>query len=344
MHTDDWYLEQVEDHPFLDAKAKTTYKYAAKAIQRLCKDRSLHDILTTPSLSGPQLLKSSIPDHSKKTYLTTILTLLRTSGLKSSNKPLFIQWYHHYNDIADRIAEREKNHIPTERQAKNQIDWEDVLRLRDGLKVGSIAHVLLSIYSYVPPRRQMDYMAMRVYTNPNDTPALDHNHFHLFSNKYKAPYMFVNKFKNAKRFKPFFNKEIPTKLVQSIKASLKDAPREYLFVQADGKPFQEVNSFTQWSNRQLKKVFNRPGITVNVLRHSFATYANALPNITVGERQRNAIKMGHSLKKTLEYALVKRDPPLSMLRTKPPNSSPDKEECYKKDAITKKLVKIRCPK
>lgn len=344
MSTDEWYIEQVVDNPFINDKAKTTYKYAINAIKRICNNKSIHDILTTPTAYGPKLLSSNIPEHSRKTYLTTILTFLRTSGLKANNKELFLQWYRYYMQISEAIAERERNNIPTERQVANNIDWEKVLRVRDTLPIGTIPHVLLSIYTYVPPRRQMDYMAFRVYADPHATPVLNHNHFHLFSKKYNSPYMFINKFKNAKHFKAFFNKEIPPQLVKTIKLSLKNSPRDHLFVQENGEIFTAVNSFTQYSNRILKRIFDKPGMTVNVLRHSFATYANSLPNITVGERQRNAIKMGHSLRKTLEYSLKKSDPPLSMLQNKPSKRSPEQEECYKKNPVSKKLIKIPCPK
>lgn len=340
-HTSDtWYIEQVQDNPFLDDKAKATYKFAMKAIKKLCDQRSIHDILTSPSTCAPKILSADIPEHSQKTYLTTILTFLRTSGLKASNKPLYNEWYPYYEQISEEINDRIKNNIPTERQAKNQIDWKDVLKVRDSLPFGSYPHVLLSLYTYVPPRRQMDYMDMRVYIDPNAVVSLNHNHFHIYSNKYKAPYMFVNKFKNAQHFKSFFNKEIPHKLAQTIKASLKESPREFLFVQKSGQPYTDVNSFTHFSNRMLKDIFKCPGMSVNVLRHSFATYANAIPNITVGERQRNAIKMGHSLKKTMEYALMKQDPPLSMIRS--PRHK-EVETCYKKKAVTKKLERIPCP-
>lgn len=336
--SDAWYIQQIDDNPFISDKAKTTYNYCIKAIKRFCNDQSIHDILSSPATCAPKLTSSNIPLHSQKTYLATVLTFLSKSGLKASDHPLFVQWYTFFDKVHKTIKERENNNIPTPRQELNNVLWHDVLKVRDALPFASLPHLLLSIYTFVPPRRQMDYMAMRIYRNADDIVPLNHNHFHLYSNKYKSPYMFVSDFKNAKYFQTgFFNKEIPSPLVKIIKRSLKDSPRDYLFVQANGQAYTDVNSFQKFTNRTLKQIFNKPGMSVNVLRHSFATYVNSIPNITVGERERTAIKMGHSLKKTMAYALAEKDPPLSMAQ----NGKHD--ECYKKNVGTKKLVKIPCP-
>jgi hypothetical protein len=343
MTTNDWYIEQVMENPFIGEKAKKTYHSSIKAVMSICNNESIHVILHNAHVNGQMILSSTIPDESKKTYLTAILTFLRTSGLKTTNKALFLEWYSYYERISDIITFRVKNNIPTERQEKNAVDWQYVIKVRDSLPYGSMPHLVLSLYSYVPPRRQMDYMALRIYNKADEIIPLNHNHLHLYSNKYNAPYMYIHNFKGSEhRKKKFFNKEIPTELVKVIKASMRKQPRDYLFAKADGTPYEIVNSFTQFSNRILKRIFNNEGMTVNVLRHSFATYSSTIPNITVGEREKNAIKMGHSLKKALEYAFRQQDPPWSMYSTQS-NPSNRKEECYKKDVKTNKIVKIPCP-
>jgi hypothetical protein len=58
-----------------------------------------------------------------------------------------------YKPISDRYSTQE----PTERQQITQIDWEDVIRVRDSLPNG-VEKLLLAFYSYIEPVRA-DYYA-----------------------------------------------------------------------------------------------------------------------------------------------------------------------------------------
>jgi len=303
MATNEYYIQQINDNPFIANNSKATYLSNIKTIMSKCKTYSIHSILMAPSTYGPMLIKPSANTsiNTQHSHMTTILSFLKYSGLKFSNKALFTEWYKEFDKIMKLVKHREDNNIPSEKQKRTFIEWSCIIKKRDEMQYGSIEHVLLSLYTYVPPRRQQDYTNLRIYTNPEQAPELSHNHFHTCSNKYKTAYMYLNEVKNVKSF---FNKEIPKELVNIINYSIQQDPRDYLFVQSrNGFPFKTANSFQKYSNTILKKIFQNEEMSVNVLRHSFATFISK-QYITVGERKKIAIQMGHSLKKNLEYAFI----------------------------------------
>ncbi len=336
MTTNEHYNAQITDNPFISENSKTTYITNMKGILKRYDAKTIHELLHTPERYGPMINQGSEPLNTRYSYFIAILAYIRYSGIKSRDKDIFRGWYVEFEKVREQVKHMEDNNIPSKKQERNMIDWKQVLAVRDRLLYACPEHLLLSIYTYVPPRRQLDYTHMRVYNDAKEVPKLDHNHFHTYSNKYKTAYMFINEFKNAKFFKSFFNKEIPVELVKILKKSLELTPRIYLFVDSDGKAYSTANAFQKYSNGILKRVFDKPEMCVNVLRHSYSTHMSQ-QYVTVGERQRSAIKMGHSLKKTLEYAFMQKDPPASML------SKGQDEECYKKDKTTQKIVKIPCP-
>ena len=300
--SDDWYNMQVTENYFIKKITQDTYISNMKSIKHICDDSSIHNILLHPNKFAPMLMHIDTCINTQHNHFVTVLSYLRMSGLKESKHDRFIKWYKHFMIVKNTIKARIDNNIPDEKQQRNYMPWVDILKVRDNITYGSMDHLLVSLYTYVPPRRQLDYAMMKLYTDKKEVPDLDHNHFHLFCKKRGFSYMFVNDFKNVKFLRPFFNKEIPPKLVEIINATLVHSPRDHLFIDRFGKPFVSANAFQKYCNRVLKRVFGNTEMSVNVLRHSFSTFLSSVENITVGDRQRNATKMGHSLKKSLEYA------------------------------------------
>lgn len=363
--SDEYYLEKIDGMPLVTDGTKRTYKTNLKRMighERKFKEdvegmkrlntgsSTIHELLMNPerTIEGLTTLENL---NTRISLYIAIITCMRASGLKKKEKGVYNTFYK-----AMMIARREQNeslhrHIPTDRQKKCKYEWSDVLKIRDSYPIDSPEHVLLGIYTYVPPRRQEDYARMRLYTDINDVPKQDHNLFHLNHPKHGA-YMYVKDFKTAKVMGSFFNKKIPDKLVKVLKASLKVNPREYVFVNRYGEPFESVNAYTKYSNNMLKKIFDNKYMSVNALRHSHATYIND-KNADIGERYQAARSMGHGIKKDLIYAFKDGDRVLMKL-PKPENSQESeesskkskkirREQCYRLNPETRQLEVIPCP-
>jgi integrase len=95
---------------------------------------------------------------------------------------------------------------------------------------------------------------------------------------------------------------LPSTLEGQIKASLVKKPREYLFMQANGSPYDHVASFAAHHNRFLKKTFG-DNVSNNSLRHAKATHLNSRAGVTLGERRAVARAMGHGVEMNLAYSL-----------------------------------------
>ena len=73
--------------------------------------------------------------------------------------------------------------------------------------------------------------------------------------------------------------------------------RDYLFGN------KSDDTFRQWCNATLRRILKNDTVTVNSLRHSHAEYIDNIPCITVSERRKESLKMGHSIMQQLEYNL-----------------------------------------
>ena len=91
-----------------------------------------------------------------------------------------------------------------------------------------------------------------------------------------------------------------------ITKSLRDHPRDYLLVDPKGRTWNSVNSFTQHYNRFLKKLFDKQGMSLNALRHSYAGHLQTL-DLSVGERKEIARNMSHSYETHMTYVLKNDD-------------------------------------
>jgi hypothetical protein len=156
------------------------------------------------------------------------------SGQKETKQLCFDKWYETYKNVKAEQTRMTKSNIPTEKQALCQFKWYDILRTKDKLPYASQNHLLLSMCTLLPPHRQLHYAQFKVYTDPLDEPAMDHNHFHLFNKWSNTPYIFIQEYKTAKYYADFNDTQIPTQLIDIVSASFKKKPRIAMLVQNDG--------------------------------------------------------------------------------------------------------------
>jgi hypothetical protein len=164
------------------------------------------------------------------------------------------------------IVQRRMENKPTVlQQAKggSRMGFNDIIEKRDGLPLGSIEKLLISMYTMIPPARA-DYFAMEVVRGEAEPTAK--NYLRIRDDGMETV---IRDFKTVKMYKEIRN-ELPVDLVQEIQASLEKTPREFLFMNANGRPHTR-NSFTLWTRRTLSRVFGTD-FTLVFFRHAFATH------------------------------------------------------------------------
>lgn len=311
--TDESIIDALKTMPGSSPNSITTY---INNLKRGVKDTaapSAYALLKNPKKYIPILRENVTKVNSRISVYIAIITAMRASGLKFTKKDEYNAWYTGMMEDKTERRRDETMQIATETHKKGEVEWANVIKVRDNLPKDSPEYLLLSMYTFVPPRRQEDYAKLRVYDDPAILPALDHNHFHMTHPKH-GPYFYLHTFKTARSIGTFFNNRyIPTALLDAIKVSFATRPREYMFVQHNDEPFNSTNAFTKYSNGTLKRLFNSP-VTVNSLRHSFAKWFNRQPNITVHEHGLVARQMGHTITKNRLYNNYAEQPKMVFLQ------------------------------
>jgi hypothetical protein len=123
-------------------------------------------------------------------------------------------------DLSKELQHRADNNVPT---AATELTWEQIIDARQQLKPGTIEHVTLALYTYIPPRRQQDYwkLQLQLQLSPNSsssstTATTPTGHLDLSAT---PPTMTITAFKTDDKY-PAYTVVLPPTLVQAIKAYL----------------------------------------------------------------------------------------------------------------------------
>lgn len=206
------------------------------------------------------------------------------------------------NEAKQPTLDRLLSSQPSEKQALGWVPFREIVRKRDALPVGSVARLLIGVYSYIAPRRN-DFSAIRLY--PTQPPEGTTGNFIVLSS---CSALTMQVYKTSAVYGRV-TETLPPELVAEIHANLaRRSPesRDYLFVSTKTKlPYKSDASFGSWANALFLRVFRRP-VTFNTFRHSFIS-ALDIDNMTLAERMDVALKMGHSIETQTNYRWLIRD-------------------------------------
>ena len=200
------------------------------------------------------------------------------------------------------IIQRRLENKPTDVQMKkqgSQLEFADIIKVRDALPLGSSEKLLLCMYTMIPPVRADYYCCQIVH---GDEVPTEGNYIRIRSPDRVESVL--TDFKTAKTYERIEN-TFPPELVAELMASLEKSPRSYLFVNANGKPHTR-NSFTLWARRCLTRVLGKD-FTLVFFRHIFATHwilTHDMNTVTDGELKAVSDKMGHSSEMFRAYRWV----------------------------------------
>jgi hypothetical protein len=196
----------------------------------------------------------------------------------------------------------------TEKQKDNWLSWADVVKVRDGLRsetnplsIGArgrslddedftklLEYLLVSLYTYIPPRRNKDYSEMRVVKKYRPSMSDEFNYYDREGRQF-----IFNTYKTAKRYGQQIEK-VPDELVSVLELYLKFHPLRKLasyplIVNSLGEELNPVNGIT----RVLNRVFGK-NLGSSMLRHIYLSdkYGSSGKK---SEMEEDAEKMAHSV-------------------------------------------------
>jgi hypothetical protein len=258
-----------------------------------------------------------LTEYSANTVKTIYSALVSCLSTVKDNRA-YKKTYEHYHQMmmgCAKVYNERDTTKKTEKEEKNWVSWEDVLKIRhelnnkvvafDGKKTLTASEyntllewTILSLYTIVPPRRNADYIYMYVTHNPNPEDK-DKNYLVLG----KKPEFIFNKFKTAKAYGSQ-RIEVPSELMLVLNTFLAHHPtmtgREEpvkLLVDYKGAPMTAINTIT----RILNKVFGK-NVGSSMLRHSFLS--DKFGKVEQ-EREVVADEMGHNMATQATY--IRRD-------------------------------------
>ena len=297
---DDFYVKCIEDSPLAD-NTKRTHMFSIKRIQKIIPNKKICEIITTPEESFKALEDSIESRSSLKTVLGAMLAIFKHSEIKATYPGLFLRWYELIGPVAAEEIKQQQSNVPSDKQEAARVEWDRVEAVLDTLsrkEHGSRLHVMLAMYSLLPPRRQEDYFQVYVYQDASDTRPKEDHHAYIDLTISK-PIVHVKDYKAVSRLKPW-TKELPSQLVAIIRKSIELNPRQYLITRKSGESYTLVNSYTQAIDRALKELFGQHA-NLNSLRHAYSTKLSR-ETISVWDHTQIARDMGHSLVTNMTYA------------------------------------------
>ena len=255
----------------------------------------LYEIVCHPAKYIQWIKAHSKSLQTQKSYISCILALFKhTPSLKETEKKHYHEWYSEFKKIHDQIEDRYKLNEPSLKQKEAYVPYKEIIAKRDTLAKGSKERLLLALYTYLPPLRS-DFNKVYIYSKAQKTYEHD-NYILLFDT---PPVLVLNEFKTKKT--DTYVKILPDDLIKEINESLKQYPREWLFIDRSKNPYNS-GSFTKWINRTLKSLFGK-ALTISLIRHSFINNLD-FNKLTVKEKEEIAKDMAHTVDTQDRYRLI----------------------------------------
>jgi hypothetical protein len=280
-----------------------------KNLRRLNAGQPLNDF---KFLDRPKVIEDFLNQYAettKRNFIIAIVSALNLAGTTAKHKKLYGDYYKLMMDKNKEIKEnggKAKEGMPS---------WDAVLEKYNALKTKVLATtdfskdtafndllklLVTSLYVLQPPRRNGDYLEMKVV--PTYSEELPQNMNYLDTKK--GEFIF-NKYKTSKKYGEF-RKAIEPELRAIVSLYLKHHPNLWegrkqkkepvpFLVYRDGEPLHQLNSITRLINSVLGK-----GVGSSALRHIYITEKYGKVE---EEKAKDAEAMAHSVGQQKDYIL-----------------------------------------
>lgn len=253
-------------------------------------------------------------ENTKRGYIISIVSSLATDLTTKPKKKLYEDYFKIMMEKNKAVKTELSENNMSDTQKNNWIKWDDVKEVFNTIKdkvekfINNkeinenqyntlLSYIILSLYLYNPPRRNLDYQKMYIIKNENPTLPTTENYL-----DYDKKEFIFNVFKTSKKEG---QQRIPIgdELMNIINQYLKHHPlfkgkkpgktATPFLVYYNGSLLNKVNSIT----RILNKIFGK-SVGSSMLRHSFLSSKYGEIH---KEQKEDAKAMGHSLEEQKSY-------------------------------------------
>lgn len=225
------------------------------------------------------------------------------------------------------LQEKEVNNEASERQLAKHVAWDEWVRVQAEVHAKealSQKDLVLSVLVLLAPLRTSTLGSLRLYERaPRDRRTRDEENYIVLHKREGS--VTLNKYKTAEAYRRMEEEArrrgvtptvtvrrhaaLPPALFQILRASYERQPREWLFVNAEGAPY-EASAFQKMTTYKLSEAVGRDpkasdAATVTSLRHSIATWLDEPVRRYDGRlRERLAYLMCHGVTRQRAYAFA----------------------------------------
>ena len=308
--TDEAFEESIRSSEHISPNTKEIYIQTLRTLQAVCEGihgeqgvvPSIGWLVCNPKPVIRKIFKTYENNNTRRRFIASVRSLLKIDPEILERFPECNGLWKKSMEILDDVyREQSMSAQLTDRERKNWVSWTKILEKEKQLaenEYGSFDHLLLAMYCLIEPLRQ-NFGNVRIFIReaPQEVRDKAETNYLVMLGRHQAE-LVLNEYKTARKYGTF-QRNLPEKLVRVIEHSLTDYPRKHLFVDYDGNPYVKQNSFTQFSNRTLLRIFG-VRITVSLLRHSY------ISNIDFNEELPSALfqkakNMGHSIGMQQQY-------------------------------------------
>lgn len=329
VHSDRYYINAIANAQ-LSETSKKGYNHRFKTMKKIVPGQSLHQMLTNPKQTFATISQHYTEPHSIKALVNSMLTIFRHApGLRSSEESSYKEWRKIFDVVHAEAEKRYETNTPSSRQQEAYVPWKQVIAARDCLPRGSIEYLWLCCHSMIPPMRAdldrihivekepsanqlKDVANYLLWKRPQNLKsskahlkeAANCNTMELVLHEFKTSGMSGNREKTR-----VYRKTLPKELEKVIAESLRVEPRRFLIVSPRTKQaFLSPQTYINWANRMLGRIFFPRRMTISLLRHSFVTSLdhNALKS---GEKEALARDLMHSPAMFDRYRIIMQNAP-----------------------------------
>jgi hypothetical protein len=286
-------MEQYFNHTDLAATTQKTYARKLEGWETFV-GRKIQDILLHPGRSFEELKASPLTTKTASNYHIYLnacysAVIHNKLGLTdTAHKGLEVEWKELQQKNAEPLRSHYLDEKPTDRQSGKELEWTEIIKVRDSLPEG-LSKLLLSMYTMLNPERA-DYYECEIIMG--DEIPTSKNYIRM-----RDKQLILTDFKTKKCYTKL-TQTVPEELLRQIQASKLVIPRRHVFVQKGSNIPHNRATFSQWANRTLSSVFGKP-TTLTCLRHAFVSSLDF--NSSLKELDKIATSMGHSVATQRKY-------------------------------------------
>jgi hypothetical protein len=219
-----------------------------------------------------------------KLILSSFVYALKKIDSKESKEALG-KYQSYIKDLKKITSEQEADHS---RNSDKVPQWKHIIEVRDNeLKKGNMKnHLILSLYTYISPRRFKDFILMKIASHKKDMTDTSFNYYDIKNNKFV-----FNVYKTSKSHGT---------QIEDVPNNLRDIILRYIYdnQMRNGELLLGFKDYHQLYVR-IKKLI---GCSVDSIRHSYVNSQYSKKDIQTFERMvDNAESMGHNVQTHVQY-------------------------------------------